>query len=488
MKKKLKPIMFVGTGSDVGKSVINAAFCRIFVQDGYNPAPFKAQNMSLNSYATPDDLEIGRAQAMQAEACRIGCSVEMNPVLLKPTSYLSSQVVLNGRPIGNKTASEYFVDSDRDKLFREAMKGFRSLEAEHNPIVIEGAGSISELNLWDKDITNMRVALETGASAYLITDIDRGGVFASVYGTIKLLPTEQRELIKGIIINKFRGDINLFEEGKKILENLVQKPVVGIIPFFKDIFIEQEDSVVIENKTSAPAPGKINIAVVLLPHLSNFTDFDNLERIPEVHLFYSDNPREIEKADIVVLPGSKNTMADLQYIKEKRIDRIILQLAKTGKQVYGICGGFQMMGQEIKDPYRVEGQQEEIEGLGILPISTVLTTVKKTQQTKFRFRDNEAECAGYEIHMGETRAAVPSPLCRINDSTDGYYFNEQIWGTYIHGIFDNPVVVENILKQIKKDIRVDFNYRAFKDKEFDKLANLVREAVNMEYIYKTLQI
>ncbi len=488
MKKKLKPIMFVGTGSDVGKSVINAAFCRIFVQDGYSPAPFKAQNMSLNSYATPDNLEIGRAQAMQAEACQIDCSVEMNPVLLKPTSYLSSQVVLNGRPIGNKTASEYFLDTDRDKLFYEAIQGFRALESKHNPVVIEGAGSISELNLWDKDITNMRVALETKASTYLIADIDRGGVFASVYGTIELLPAEQRELIKGVIINKFRGDIKLFEEGKKILEKLIQKPVVGIIPFFRDIFIEQEDSVVIDNKTSTSVPGKINIAVVLLPHLSNFTDFDNLERIPEVHLFYSDNPLEIKKADIIILPGSKNTIADLGYLKDKRIDQAILHLVKAGKQVYGICGGFQMMGQKIMDPHHVEGQQEEIEGLGILPISTILTTVKKTQQTKFRFRDSNMECTGYEIHMGETLTAVPKPLCTTNGSTDGYYLSQQIWGTYIHGIFDNPVVVEYILKQIEKNIRVDFNYKDFKGLEFDKLANVVRNAVDMEYIYKTLQV
>lgn len=480
--------MFVGTGSDVGKSVINAAFCRIFVKDGYTPAPFKAQNMSLNSYATPDSLEIGRAQAMQAEACRIDCSVEMNPVLLKPTSYLSSQVVLNGKPVGNKTASEYFLETDRDKLFNEAVTAYRILESKYNPIVLEGAGSISEINLWDKDITNMRIALATNAATYLVADIDRGGIFASVYGTIKLLPPEQRDLIKGVIINKFRGDIKLFEEGKKILKELVQKPVVGIVPYFRDIYIEQEDSVVIENKTSTSVTDKINVAVVLLPHMSNFTDFDNLERIPDVHLYYSDNSVEIEKADILIIPGTKNTIADLQYLKDRGIDKTILYLHKTGKQVYGICGGFQMMGQKISDPQKVEGEIEEINGLGILPMSTILTTKKKTSQTKFKFLDRDKECSGYEIHMGKTITDTPSPLCYLGESTDGYFINQRTWGTYIHGIFDNPVVVENILKQVREDIRVDFNFKIFKEQEFDKLADLVRSSVDMDYIYKTLQL
>lgn len=240
--RKLRPIMFVGTGSEVGKSVINTAFCRIFRQDGYHPAPFKAQNMSLNSYATPDGLEIGRAQAVQAEACGIDCRVEMNPVLLKPTGDSSSQVVLNGKPAGNRSASEYFLETDRDNLFAKAMASFDVLDSAYNPVVIEGAGSISEVNLWERDITNMRVALRTGAATYLVADIDRGGVFGSVYGTLKLLPAKEAELIKGILINKFRGDERLFGEGRKMLEKLTGKPVVGIIPFFRDIFIEQEDS------------------------------------------------------------------------------------------------------------------------------------------------------------------------------------------------------------------------------------------------------
>jgi adenosylcobyric acid synthase len=488
MKKRLKPIMFVGTGSDVGKSVINAAFCRIFVQDGYSPAPFKAQNMSLNSYVTPDNLEIGRAQAMQAEACKIDCSVEMNPVLLKPTIYQSSQVVLNGKPIGNKTASEYFLETDRDKLFSKAISAFDVLNSKFNPIVIEGAGSISEMNLWDKDITNMRVALNTEASTYLIADIDRGGVFASVYGTIKLLPKKDRESIKGIIINKFRGDIKLFEEGKKMLQDLVQKPVVGIIPYFKDIFIEQEDSVVIDNKTSTSLEGKINIAVVLLPHMSNFTDFDNLEYISQVHLFYTNSISELEKADIVILPGSKNTIADLQYLRNIGIEKAIVQMSKDGKQVYGICGGFQMMGRKISDPNHVEGNTSEIEGLNILPIETILTTEKKTRQVKFKFLEYNSECAGYEIHMGETVSDNHRPLCIFDNSKDGYFLDSNTWGTYIHGIFDNPCVVESILKVVSPEIKINFNFNAFKEQEFNTLADIVRNSVDMDYIYKTLRV
>jgi adenosylcobyric acid synthase len=480
--------MFVGTGSDVGKSVINAAFCRIFKQDGYSPAPFKAQNMSLNSYVTPDNLEIGRAQAMQAEACGIECMIEMNPVLLKPTSYLSSQVVLNGKPAGNKSASEYFLDTDREELFKEAFKSFTKLNSKYSPIVIEGAGSISEVNLWDKDITNMRVAVEANAATYLIADIDRGGVFGSVFGTIELLPKNQRDLIEGIIINKFRGDSKLFEEGKKTLEKLTKKSVVGIIPYFRDIYLEQEDSVVIDNKTSSWQCGKINVCVVLIPHLSNFTDFDSLERISDVHLYYSNNPDEIEKADIIILPGSKSTIADFKYLNETSISKTIIKMHNQGKQVYGICGGFQMMGKKIYDPDNVEGDVKEIDGLGIIPVTTTISKVKKTEQVKFRFLNVNHTCSGYEIHMGVTSADNDSPLCSINGLKDGYFLNEQTWGTYIHGIFDNSVVMEYILKQVKPEIEIKQNFIEFKNKEYDRLADHVRGSVDMEYIYKTLQL
>ena len=352
MEKKIgKPIMFVGTCSDAGKSVINAAFCRIFRQDGYSPAPFKAQNMSLNSYSTPEGGEMGRAQVVQAEACGIAPHTDMNPVLLKPTSDKGSQVILNGRPVGNMSAKDYFGNkSQKEELFREAQAAYRRLESRYNPIVMEGAGSISELNLRDRDITNMRMAMYAGADTYLVADIDRGGVFASVYGSIALLPPEERRLIKGIIINKFRGDVSLFDEGKKILRELTGVPVVGVIPYFQDIRIEEEDSVVLDSKSHSYREGKINVAIILLKRLSNFTDFDVLEMDERFNPYYTNHVDEIEKADIIILPGSKNTLADLQGIRANGIADAIVRAYKAGKKVVGICGGYQMMGMRLEDP------------------------------------------------------------------------------------------------------------------------------------------
>lgn len=483
-----RPIMFVGTGSDVGKSVINAAFCRIFLQDGYKPAPFKAQNMSLNSYATPDGFEIGRAQAVQAEACGIECRVEMNPVLLKPTSNQSSQVVLNGKPIGNKTAAEYFLKTDRNMLFDEAFKSYKKLEKDYNPIVIEGAGSISEMNLWDKDITNMRIALAANAATYLIADIDKGGVFASVYGTIQLLPPEERKLIKGIIINKFRGDITLFEDGKKMLEELVGIPVVAIIPYYRDIFIDDEDSVVLDKKKASFSDDKINVVVVLLKHMSNFTDFNVLERIPEVHLFYTNSVEDILNADIVIIPGSKNVIEDLLYLRKMGIAKAIINAHEKGKSVYGICGGFQMMGEEINDPYKVEGEVEMIKGLGILPVTSTLTKEKITEQCNFTFKDNEGICKGYEIHMGETKFDKSKSLNKLaKGKDDGYSLNAKTWGSYIHGIFDNMPVLKDIIENAGGKEPLEFNIKDFKETQYDKLAELVRMESDMEYIYKSLE-
>ena len=486
--KQLRPIMIVGTGSDVGKSVINAGLCRIFYQDGYSPAPFKAQNMSLNSYATPEGLEIGRAQAVQAEACGIPGSSDMNPVLLKPTGDLSSQVVLHGKPIGNRSASEYFMGTDREWLFSEALAAFNRLQERHNPVVMEGAGSISEMNLWDKDITNMKMALKTGAATYLVADIDRGGIFGSVYGTISLLPQDEKDLIKGIIINKFRGDPQLFTEGKSILEEISGKPVVGVIPFFKDIFVEQEDSVVLENKHGKLDPDRINIVVVLLQHMSNFTDFDSLDKIEGINLFFSVDSDAILKAEMLIIPGSKNTISDLQQLKDSGIARLIQIRHKEGKAIYGICGGFQMMGREIRDPQHVEGKQEHIDGLNILPVSTALSAKKKTEQCQFTVLNHMDSCQGYKIHMGETNCEADSPLCRIGETGEGYYLNDNTWGTYIHGIFDNSVVVRHVLSQVSFDGKVIENYHEYKDTNFNRLSDLLRASLDMDYIYKTLHI
>ena len=478
--------MFVGTGSDVGKSVINTAFCRIFLQDGYNPAPFKAQNMSLNSYATIEGLEIGRAQAVQAEACGIQGSVDMNPVLLKPTGNLSSQVVLHGRPTGNESATEYFNETNREGLFLEAMKAYNRLKEKYSPIVIEGAGSISEVNLRDKDIANMRVARQSGAATYLVADIDKGGVFGSVFGTLELLPPEERDLIKGIIINKFRGDIRLFKKGRKMLEKLCKKPVVGLVPFYRDIYIDQEDSVVIKSGTRAE--GKINVAVVLLKHMSNFTDFEMIQHLPGVHLYYTEEPHQIQMSDMVIIPGTKNTIADLIHIRDTGLADSILKSHKEGKPVYGICGGYQMMGRDIKDPLHVEGNVEAVRGLDILPVSTTLSAEKRTVQCEFKFLDEHEICHGYEIHMGETLPEKYSPLTQIRGNGEGYYLNPLTWGTYVHGIFDNSTVVQHVLRQVDPDYTVKMDFRNFKEENYNKLADLVREAVDMDYIYKSMGI
>lgn len=482
--------MFVGTGSDVGKSVVNAAYCRILLQDGFAPAPFKAQNMSLNSFATPEGLEIGRAQAVQAEACGIPCSVDMNPVLLKPVSNQTAQVVLNGKPIGNQSAKEYFLGTDRDYIFAQAKNAFDRLAAKYHPIVLEGAGSISELNLRSKDIVNMRMAIATQAATFLIADIDRGGVFGSVYGTIKLLEPEERARIKGIIINKFRGDIDLFKDGRKMLEELTGVPVVAILPYFTDIKIEQEDSVVVDNYMGRTEQGKLNIAVVLLRHMSNFTDFNAMEKVPGVHLFYTADPVEIEKADVVIIPGSKNTIFDMLDIRKKGIAKAILNAHHSGKAVYGICGGYQIMGTQINDPYGMEGDTQSIPGLGILPVNTILSKEKVTEQCTFTFQGYEQKCEGYEIHMGQTQRLGGTAVCNINGKEgDGCFLNPQTWGTYIHGILDNKAVIDYILEHNGVTERTEaFDYAAFKEEQYNKLADHVRANTDMELFYDLIKV
>lgn len=482
--------MFVGTASDVGKSIINTGFCRIFKQDGYTPAPYKSQNMSLNSFATPDGLEIGRAQAVQAEACGIPCSTDMNPVLLKPTTDKSSQVVLNGKPVGDQSAFDYFMGNNKKELLKESQAAYTRLSEKYNPIVLEGAGSISELNLKHRDITNMRMAKFADAATFLIADIDRGGVFASVYGSIILSTPEEKALIKGIIINKFRGDARLFEDGKKIIEDLCGIPVVGIVPFAKDIYIEEEDSVGLQNKRYQSVNDKINIAVILLNRLSNYTDFNVLERNENVNLFYTQNPLEIDKADIVILPGSKNTISDLIDIKNNGVAKAIINAHKNNKTVIGICGGYQMMGQTIEDPHQVEGTVEKMSGLGLLPIKTVLTQEKTTQQVQFHYKKYQKTCEGYEIHMGiSASTAKESPLnISNNGANEGYYLSDQCWGTYIHGILDNEVVINDLLSQTKKEVTTTaFDYKEFKEQQYDLLAQHLRNHIDMEYIYNVLK-
>lgn len=485
--------MFVGTSSDVGKSVITAGFCRIFKQDGYNPAPFKAQNMSLNSYATPQGLEIGRAQAVQAEAAGIPCHTDMNPVLLKPTTDQTSQVILNGKSIGNQTAKEYFMSGDRAALFEEVKLAYQRLSSRFNPIVMEGAGSISELNLKARDITNMRMAIAAGAATYLIADIDKGGVFASLYGTMALLEPQEKACIKGIIINKFRGDAALFTEGKKIIEELCGVPVIGILPYYRDIHIEEEDAVALQHKRNQPLADKVNIAVVLLGRMSNFTDFDRLDKDSRINLYYTHTLEGIAAADIIILPGSKNTISDLIALQNNGQAAAIVNAHKAGKTVIGICGGYQMMGEMISDPQQVESSITEVKGLGLLAMRTVLLSDKTTRQCTFTYRDTTDSCSGYEIHMGETKVgegqrSIPyQPVARLsNGEQDGCFVDQKCWGTYLHGILDNQVVINDLVAPYTKLQGETMDYQAFREEQYDKLAALIRTHVDVAQVYQQL--
>lgn len=490
--KYLSPIMFAGTGSDVGKSIIASAFCRIFLQDGYHPAPFKAQNMALNSYATPEGLEIGRAQAVQAEAAGLECHTDMNPLLLKPSSDKVCQVVLNGKPIGNQGAYEYFKKEGRAEFRKAVNDAFDRLATRYNPIVMEGAGSISEINLREVDLVNLPMAIHAKANVILVADIDRGGVFASVYGSIMLLTEEERKYVKGILINKFRGDIRLFESGIKMLEELCSIPVVGVVPYYKDIYIEEEDSVALQTKNLQATHGKVNIAVVLLRHLSNFTDFNILERDPRVHLYYTNNTDEIEKADIVLVPGSKSTISDLYELRKNGVAQSIVKAHKSGATVVGICGGYQIMGREVCDPEHIEGNIERLPGLGLLPITTQILDEKVTRQVKFSFLANSQECSGYEIHMGITTPvdnSEESPLNQLQGGTqDGYFLNSKCFGTYVHGILDNGVVIDYLLAPYTDKLTdKPFDMKEFKEEQYNKLADHVRRYVDMDMIYKIME-
>ena len=490
----LHPLMLAGTGSDVGKSVLAAAFCRIFRQDGYCPAPFKAQNMALNSYATPEGLEIGRAQAVQAEAAGVPCHTDMNPLLLKPQSDHTSQVVLNGKPIGNRNAYDYFRKEGRETLRQEVYAAFDRLSARYNPVVMEGAGSLAEINLRESDLVNMPMAMHAKADVILVGDIDRGGVFASVYGSLMLLSPEERKRVKGILINKFRGDIRLFESGVKMLEELCGIPVLGVVPYYKDIHIEEEDSVALATKAVQAERGKVNVAVVLLRHLSNFTDFNVLERDPRVHLFYTNNVDELAKADIILLPGSKSTIDDLYELRRNGVAQAILRAHRNGATVMGICGGYQMMGQQILDPDHVEGTLDALPGLGLLPMVTRMSGEKVTRQVKFHLcQDSSEVLEGYEIHMGVTTLVEGEKMQPLNDmedgGQDGCWVSDTCMGTYIHGILDNPSFIDFLLKPHAHKLTVEasaFDYHQFKEQQYDKLAEHVRKHVNIPLVYEIL--
>ena len=491
-----KVIMVQGTMSNAGKSLLAAGLCRIFRQDGYRVAPFKSQNMALNSFATKEGLEMSRAQVVQAEAAGTDPLVCMNPILLKPTDDQGSQVIVNGKSIGNMKARDYF--KFKTELIPVIKEAFRRLEDQFDIIVIEGAGSPAEINLKENDIVNMGLAEMVDAPVLLVGDIDRGGVFAQLLGTLMLLEDSEKERVKGLIINKFRGDASLLDSGIEMLEEKGGVPVVGTVPYM-NIKVEDEDS--LSDRLSASRRGLVDIAVVRLPKISNFTDFDVFEQFPDVSVRYVSEPAELSGADMVVLPGSKSTIADLRWMREKGIADEIIRLSREGIPVFGICGGYQMLGVGVDDPEGVEGGGEA-EGLGLLPVMTVLAGDKRTEQFHGHFCNAEGifaglsglEIEGYEIHMGRTFPDGCIAQCSSEfTSDDTGVCEDSVYGTYIHGVFDREGIAAAVVSALaeKKGVILSggdaSGHREFKEKEYDRLAAMLRENLDMERIYSMLR-
>ena len=497
-----KAIMVQGTMSNAGKSLIAAGLCRIFKQDGYRVAPFKSQNMALNSFITEEGLEMGRAQVMQAEAAGIAPSVLMNPILLKPTNDVGSQVIVNGEVLGTMSARDYF--KYKKNLIPDIMKAYETLAAENDIIVIEGAGSPAEINLKEEDIVNMGMAKMAKAPVLLVGDIDRGGVFAQLIGTVELLEEEEKAMVKGLIINKFRGDKTILDPGVEMLEEKSGIPVVGVAPYLQ-IQVEDEDSLTerFERKEEA---GLIDIAVIRVPRISNFTDFNPLETISGVSVRYVKHPEELKNPDMIVLPGTKNTMEDLLWMRESGMEAAVLKEAARGKLIFGICGGYQMLGETLSDPGGVEAGGT-MRGMGLLPMDTVFAETKTRTRVNGSFGTLSGELAplsgieleGYEIHMGESvLKGETRPATEILDTVsgirkpDGAYLGN-VCGTYVHGIFDREAVAEAVLGILGKKKGVDISemtgidFAAFKETQYDILAAELRKHLDMKKIYEILE-
>ncbi len=496
-------VMLQGTASSAGKSLLCAALCRIFRQDGYSVAPFKAQNMALNSYVTKEGLEMGRAQVMQAEAAGIDPHVNMNPVLLKPTSDQGAQVIVMGKALQNMPAMDYM--QWKETLFPVIDEAFNNLAREHDIIVIEGAGSPAEINLRDKDLVNMGLALRLQAPVLLAGDIDRGGVFASLYGTVALLKPEERRLLKGVIINKFRGDRKVLEPGLKQLEELIEKPVLGVVPFMK-INLDDEDSVTDRFQVRSGKEG-LKVQVLLLPRISNFTDFNPLELDDDVNLSYIRQPGELNDPDLLIIPGSKNTIEDLLQLRRDGWDGALQEYVQNDGLLMGICGGFQMLGQRIMDPGKVESVYPEVRGFEFLAMETVMEKEKSTRQVEATWRysddgyfsamEEEQPLKGYEIHMGQTeyRSLKQPVYVKTNGCWEGAV-NESgnVFGTYLHGIFDNLSWTRQLLNVLRrrrglneKRAQPYEHYRDFKEKEYNALADTVRDSLDMDQVYSLVK-
>lgn len=495
--------MVQGTASSVGKSVLVAALCRILRQDGWNVAPFKAQNMSLNSYVTHDGGEIGRAQVVQAEAACVEPCVDMNPILLKPEADNRSQLVVRGKPMQVFDAQEYFA-LKRD-LWPVVTSSLGRLLEEFEVVIIEGAGSPAEVNLRDKDLVNMRVARHCQAPVLLVGDIDRGGVFASLVGTLELLEPQEKELVRALVINKFRGDLSLLLSGLDWLEQRTGVPIAGVIPYFKDIHIAEEDSVALEQRRALKAKRgyQLDIAVIGLPHISNFDEFDPLSQEHCVRLRYVEPNDHLGEPDLIIIPGTKSTIADLRYLNESSFAGAISARAKSGTPVVGICGGFQMLGEKILDPHGVESRESGCPGLGLLPLTTTFHPSKSTHQVRGKVLLNRGilsgaaglSVTGYEIHMGQTE--VPEALAAFHveersrrqcRDLDGYLNPEgNVLGTYIHGLFHNETFRRSVLQELarrKNTVLPAANRVISKEEEYDKLAELVRGALNISLLYE----
>lgn len=494
-----RSIMIQGTMSNAGKSIITTGLCRVFAQDGYKVAPFKSQNMALNSFITEEGLEMGRAQVVQAEACMRKPCVEMNPILLKPTSDMGSQVIVLGKVQGNMRAMDYYKKkTDYIPIIKQA---YDRLAKDSDIVVIEGAGSPVEINLKENDIVNMGMAKLANANVLLVGDIDRGGVFAQLLGTLELLEADERELVKGLIVNKFRGDVEILKPGITMLEEKCKKPVFGVVPY-ADIIIEEEDSLANELSVKK-ARGGIDIAVIKLRKLSNFTDLLSLSIEDDISVRYVENVRELGTPDLLIIPGSKNTIEDMKWLKESGLSDGIVKLASHKVPIIGICGGYQLLGMKIKDPYGVECGGE-IAGLGLLPVETILSKEKTQKQSEgivnlipddsaFMMLSN-ATVKGYEIHMGKTvyLSEDAKPFLKTENSMDGC-IKDHIIGTYFHGLFDYEDFKGQFMEVLyqmcghKKQNSSIISLQDFKEQQYNQLADILRNSLNMKEIYKSLK-
>ncbi|MCB2226866.1 MAG: cobyric acid synthase [Desulfarculaceae bacterium] len=488
-----RPIMVAGTGSHVGKSVITMGICRWLKQRGVDVAPFKAQNMALNSGITPEGLEIGRAQVAQAQAAGLAPSVDMNPILLKPGGQTNSQVVLMGKPMGNYAGKAYYAL--KPQLLNTVTQAFDRLSAAHQVVVMEGAGSCAEVNLKKSDLVNLPLAERVGARVILVADIDTGGVFAQVLGTLDLMTPAERSLVGGVIINKFRGDPELFREGMDYIAQKGKVPVLGLVPRFEHILLPQEDGVALERGELAARAGAVRVGVVRLSHISNYTDFDALAATEGVELSWLERPEELAGLDLLILPGTKNTLAALAKLRSCGLDQAVKAFHSLGGKVLGLCGGYQLLGESIADPDGVEGPPGDEPGLGLLPVATTMAGDKTTTRVLARCADGlpfaaPGEMRGYEIHMGLTRAlAAPRPAFRLAsvlgnavDQDEGSVSPEgRVVGTYLHGILDNDALRAALLAWARGgDAPLSGDYAAFRERQFDLLADHLEAHLNLD--------